>query len=268
MKQTEAKLIRTEQLAATIFRLTFEAPEIAMAARPGQFVMLSATSGLDPLLRRPFSIHQVSGGVDLQVLFKVLGKGTSYLSRLKPGDHTSIVGPLGKGFELGDSASICLVGGGMGIAPLLFLAKYIIGRNKAVRLKILLGAMNKDEIKGMAADFESLAIDLELATDDGSMGHHGFVTELLVPALVGIDAAAAWQVLCCGPQPMMQVVAGVCERQGWQCQVSMETLMACGISACLGCTIDSTKKNDKGGTYLHVCKDGPVFQASDIKWIK
>lgn len=268
MKQTDAKVVRREQLSDSIYRLTFEAPEIAMAARPGQFVMISASNSMDPLLRRPFSIHQVSAGVDIQILFKVVGKGTKNLAQLSPGERTSLVGPLGKGFDLGESSDLCLVGGGMGIAPLLFLAKYIIMRNKPVRMKILLGALNKAEIDGLAADFQSMAVDLEIATDDGSMGHKGFVTDLLVPALVGIDASAAWNVLCCGPHPMMQAVAGVCERQQWQCQVSMETLMACGISACLGCTIESTKKNDKGGTFMHVCKDGPVFQASDIQWIK
>ena len=120
--QEKSDILRTEQLTEGIFRLTLNAPRIAAAARPGQFVMASCGPGLDPLLRRPFSMHQVSRDGQVQILFKVVGRGTDLLARTRPGENLSLLGPLGRGFSLQTDGAICLVGGGMGIAPLLFLA--------------------------------------------------------------------------------------------------------------------------------------------------
>ncbi len=261
MDQCDATLINNERLCSDIVRLTMRAPSIVTKAQPGQFVNLKAGSGFDPLLRRPFSIHQIYADGTMQVLFKVLGKGTRALADLAPGRAINVVGPLGNPFETGPA--MCLVGGGLGIAPLLFLAKVARSRHPEGTVKVILGARNEAELSCFAQDFETLDVAVHLATDDGSLGHHGLVTDLIPSVLM---ETAAWQVCCCGPYPMMKEVARICRHHHWSCQVSLETMMACGISACLGCTVAASATNRKGAPYLHVCKDGPVFFEGELEW--
>ncbi len=256
-----SEVIRSEALGSDIFRLTIMAPQIADTAQPGQFVMVQAASGQDPLLRRPFSIHQVSGNGTVQILFKVVGRGTRLLAATTKGDFLSVFGPLGKGFTLAkQNKNIAMIGGGMGIAPLLFLGKWILRSGFSGKLIALLGARNSAEINSLQEDFNHLGITTAIATDDGSRGHHGLVTQLM---LQHMDPGEEWQVLTCGPYPMMRGVAEICQGMNWPCQVSMETMMACGMGACLGCAI--SKPNDLH-SYQHVCKDGPVFAMSEIVW--
>ena len=263
MDQCDATLIKNERLCSDIVRLTLRAPSIVAEAKPGQFINLKAGPGYDPLLRRPFSIHQVYADGTLQVLFKVLGKGTRALANLPAGQSVNIVGPLGNHFKT--SASMCLVGGGLGIAPLLFLAKKARERHPQGVVKVILGARNAEELSCFAQDFETLAVAVHLTTDDGTLGHHGLVTDLIPSVLEGMESKDG-QVCCCGPYPMMKEVASLCRRLHWSCQVSLETMMACGISACLGCTVVASATNSKGGHYLHVCKDGPVFFEGELAW--
>ncbi len=260
MIQIKRQITRNESLGADIYRLSIQAPEIAAAAQAGQFIMVKAGIGFDPLLRRPFSIHQAEGN-EIQILFKRLGKGTTLLSKLEAGQQLDILGPLGNAFTLKED-SCCLIGGGMGVAPLLFLAQTM--RSQGITPHILLGARNKAELMAFLPAFQALSCPLRYATDDGSMGQQGFIIEAL-PQLLAEDNKAKWQVYSCGPYPMMRAVAAICQPE-WPCQVSMETMMACGISACLGCTIAARNTNQKGGKYLHVCQDGPVFAADQIKW--
>jgi len=259
MQQTQNQITRNEKLGEDIYRLTIEAPEIAASVRPGQFVMVKAGHGFDPLLRRPFSIHRVLED-KIQILFKRLGKGTALLAAMPPNATVDLLGPLGNGFKWQKGMN-CLIGGGMGIAPLLFLAQEMV--KEEIKPQIMLGARNKSELSGILPDFESLECPVTYATDDGSLGRHGFIIEYLEPIL---NPHGPWQVFTCGPHPMMRAVAACCRTNAWPCQVSMETMMACGISACLGCTIASNSTNQKGGKYLHVCQDGPVFFENQIQW--
>lgn len=260
--EEQAEIIRQEQLAPEIFRLTLNAPQIAAVARPGQFVMVQTTTGYDPLLRRPLSIHQAIGNAQVQLMYKVVGKGTRLLSALTPGKTIQLAGPLGHGFELAGKDSICLVGGGMGIAPLYFLAREIMRTNAPPKLIILLGARTAQELGPLPRDFHDIgATETFFATDDGTLGHHGFVAELIEKHLAPENK---WAVCTCGPYPMMKAVVGQCRKQGYECQVSLETMMACGISACLGCAVP---RSDLSGPYLHVCKDGPVFKAEEVAWL-
>ena len=264
----EAEVLRNEKISGNISRLTLLAPEIAAAANAGQFVMIKASldSG-PPLLRRPFSIHNTLASGKIQILFKAIGKGTLYLSKCRTGDTLSLIGPLGRGFALpAQPENICLVGGGMGIAPLFYLAKQLLDCNtKPEAIKILLGAASASEINVLENNFIALGATVFTATDDGSAGHHGLVTDLLKGKL---NHDQQWSVFCCGPHTMMKAVSKYCLDKTWPCQVSLETLMACGISACLGCAIRSSSdsKADIDKTYLHVCKDGPVFAAGDVAW--
>lgn len=254
-------VVRNESLGSDIYRLTVNGPQIAKQALPGQFVMVQTAPGQDPLLRRPFSIHQVFDNGNIQILFKVVGRGTRIIANLKEGDSLSVLGPLGKGFRaVSPDSNICMVGGGMGIAPLLFLGKWLLNNGLTGKLVALLGARSAEEVNQLADDFNRLNINTAIATDDGSLGHHGLVTDLMKTELKSNEK---WQVLTCGPYPMMRGVVAICKELSYPCQVSMETMMACGMGACLGCAI--SKPNDLN-SYQHVCKDGPVFDMSEIIW--
>lgn len=260
--QIVTKIDNVEKITDDIIRLTFIAPDIAHKAVPGQFVMVRTGKELDPLLRRPFSIHRLGDNGSLQILFKVVGKGTRLLSSMTKGQHLDVVGPLGKGFTIGEGEK-CIVGGGMGIAPLLFLAQGLLKKNTPDNIKIMLGARTKSEVEMLKNDFTKLGLSVQVATDDGSYGHHGFVTDFLLQEFdqKGNDV----NVLSCGPHPMLKKVATMCSEHNVDCQVSLETMMACGISACLGCAIKKSRATNEL-SYFHVCKDGPVFNAGDIVW--
>jgi dihydroorotate dehydrogenase electron transfer subunit len=259
--QRKAEVIKSEQLTRDIFRLTLLSPEIAAAARPGQFVMLRVTeTGFDPLLRRPFSIYQANSNGLLQLLYKVVGKGTRIMAGLHPGRLVDLVGPLGNGFSTEERNYSCLIGGGMGAAPLFFLATWLLRQGETAPL-VLIGARNEEELRAVVADFQELDLRVVKATDDGSAGHPGYVIDLLVEELAGNSKPR--HIYSCGPYPMLRAVSQLCHLHKLPCQVSLETMMACGISACLGCAI--LKAHLDG--YLHVCKDGPVFDAGQIAWL-
>jgi dihydroorotate dehydrogenase electron transfer subunit len=251
--QQQCRIIANDQLTADVFRLTVHAPQIAASAVPGQFVMVRdrTVECLDPLLRRPFSIHRRHSDGTLSLLFKIVGKGTALLAKAKVGELLDLLGPLGNGFNLVSTKPVCLIGGGMGIAPLLFLSQEL-----RCPQHLLLGARNQAELAPLAEAFAAGHCTLQLATDDGSLGHHGFVPELLDAVLPQVS-----QVCTCGPRAMMRSIVSKCQAANVPCQVSIETHMACGIGACLGCTVPSAS-----GPYVHVCKDGPVFNAEELQW--
>ncbi len=255
--QEIASVKQCDIVSEDIALLTINSPQIASTARPGQFVMVRCSSVDDPLLRRPFSIHNTSPDGTIQILFKIIGRGTAILSRLQPGQSISLIGPLGKGFEFSRSGPVCLLGGGMGIAPLYLLAKQLQEKHKYNDI-VLLGAARGCEVTGLNDQFIELGMQVQCATDDGSFGHHGFVTELLSD----LDPSVQ-KVFACGPFPMMKIVAAYCKEQNINCQVSLETHMACGLGACLGCTIHGSD-----GKYRHVCKHGPVFNGLEVAWEK
>ena len=254
-----AEIIRREQVAEDIYRFTVKAPDIATASGPGQFVMVLTGEGMDPLLRRPFSVHQVAEGGMVQILLKVIGKGTQAIANMEVGQKMDVLGPIGRGFSVASDSLHFLVGGGIGIAPLLFLAKRILKKNEPSSIKVLLGARTKDEIAVLAEDFESMGLAVETITEDGSLGKQGLVTDLMIDLQQGQPV----MVYSCGPHPMLRAVVDVCQKNSWGCQVSLETMMACGLAACLGCAV--MKADMKG--YVHVCKDGPVFNAGDVAWL-
>ena len=254
-----AEIISREQVAEDTYRFTVKAPGIASTSRPGQFVMVRTGEGLDPLLRRPFSIHQVADGGLVQILFKVIGKGTQALAGMEPGRNMDILGPIGHGFTLANNSQHFLVGGGIGIAPLLFLARRILKKSEPFSVRVFLGARTKEEIVFLAEEFESMGLSVETTTEDGSFGKQGLVTELMGD----LQQEKPVMIYGCGPYPMLRAVANICRKNSWGCQVSLETMMACGLAACLGCAV---QRADMKG-YVHVCKDGPVFDMDDVAWL-
>lgn len=255
--QEKTQIIRIERFTEDIFRLTLESPEIAAVAKPGQFVMIRTGNSSDPLLRRPFSISQTSNNQHFQVLFKVVGRGTALLAHCREGEFLSVLGPLGNGFTIDNRNCNCLVGGGMGIAPLLFLAKTMLRKYPANPPIVVLGSRNREELTTLVYDFAELGLSAHTATDDGSLGHHGLVTEVLET----LDLSSDCTHYVCGPHPMMTAVHLFCKKRNYVCQVSMETSMACGMGACLGCIVPVVK-----GGYGHACTDGPVFDAKELVW--
>ena len=255
--QEKCRVSSIEQLSSEVYRLTITAPGILDAAQPGQFVMVRVAEQFDPLLRRPLSIHNFSHDGRMQLLFKVVGKGTAILASVQVGDHLDVIGPLGRGFELKSKGPVCLIGGGMGIAPLAFLAGQLKKNgHETGRDHVLLGARNREEVSLLAEEFSELGYLVQVATDDGSMGHHGFVPELLGDIMQNVG-----HVYTCGPYPMMRSIVQHCLQAGVACQVSLEAHMACGLGACLGCTLPGVKQQ-----YVHVCRQGPVFPAEEVAW--
>ncbi|MEN8140953.1 MAG: dihydroorotate dehydrogenase electron transfer subunit [Thermodesulfobacteriota bacterium] len=250
-----ASILANDEVAPATWRMVLSSPEIAGLAQPGQFVMVDL-GGLDPLLRRPFSIHRCQDGGSLSLLYKVVGHGTGQMAALEPGRTLSLLGPLGHGFEIKGKSHI-LVGGGLGTAPLLMLAETMACLGKDQNITTLLGGRTAGEIL-VSEEFAPFG-QVKKATDDGSLGHHGLVTSLLND-LSGPDQ----QVYSCGPEPMLRAVARICREKGWPCQVSLESHMACGMGACLGCAVEHASLTEK--KYAHVCKDGPVFEAGAI-WL-
>ena len=256
--QEKARIIRFEQLSEHNVRLTLESPLIVESAEPGQFVMIRAGGSQDPLLRRPFSLHQSSSNGQIQIYFKNVGRGTDILAHCKVDETLDVFGPLGRGFQVDKDKPACLVGGGLGIAPMLFLAKKIssLGKDHSRDL-IILGGRTRGDVEPLVDDFKQFGLALHCATDDGSYGIKGFVTEILQSE----QLAANTQVYGCGPDNMLEVMHRFCSERQIDCQVSVESVMACGMGACLGCNIEAANKD-----YVHVCIDGPVFNSEDLAW--
>jgi len=216
---------------------------------PGQFAMLELDPDrlrLDPLLPRPMAVYRAEGS-RIEFRFKPVGRGTELLGRLPAGARVGVVGPLGNGFpHPAAGARAILVGGGTGIASLFELAAEIPGA------EVLLGGRTRDDIMGLD-DFEALGCRLALATEDGSTGHRGLVTDLLEPR-------SGDEVYACGPTPMMRRAAELASAAGARCHVSLETHMACGFGVCLGCAVPTP------AGFRYVCTHGPVFESETLEW--
>jgi len=247
------KIIDKLQLTKEIFVLELTGRDKLPEMLPGQFVEIKVEGTSDTFLRRPFSVHDVNYGQNtLKLLIQISGKGTQRLSELGKGDYLDMVYPLGNSFSLpAGEQKILLAGGGCGVAPLLYLGKYL--RTNGYNPDVLLGFRNSERIIEYN---EYLNIGkVYLTTEDGSSGEKGFVTDHSV-----LKSETYEKVYCCGPEPMMKAVASFCRDSRIDCEVSLENLMGCGIGACLCCVVPTVKGN------LCTCTDGPVFNIKDLKW--
>ena len=260
MIEQVSKIIFNEEVTKDCFLMGLKSADIAAEARPGQFVMIQVGPGPDPLLRRPFSICRCREDGVFLILYKVAGRGTRLMSRTKKGDQLSVIGPLGSGFVLPEGPTKpLLVSGGMGIAPLLFLLQTL----KTDDTIFMAGYRLTSEI----IDIRKIGLSrhkILTATEDGLTGHHGLVTELLEAGLRESDGGRL-QVFACGPVPMLRQVADITlGAEGVECQVSLESPMACGVGACQGCAVRASSEENR--TYFSVCRDGPVFDARTLDW--
>ncbi|MCE9546930.1 MAG: dihydroorotate dehydrogenase electron transfer subunit [Planctomycetia bacterium] len=304
--QQRVTVLENVQLARDTYRLRFEAPQLARQIVPGQFVMIRLAGCNDPLLGRPLALYDTvlspSGEpIAIDVVYLVVGKLTSRLAKVSPGQTLDVWGPLGNGFPPTPAEHLIMVAGGIGQTPFPALAQEFLGSRtygspprsvpRAGRVTLCYGARSADYLAGVE-DFERLGISVRISTDDGSQGHHGLVTDLLglelarvsretdvtpqnweinPPPLQNGDPAELMtaypgtRVVCCGPEKMMEQVAKISALLRIPCQVSLETPMACGIGICFSCV---AKVRDESGNwdYKRTCVEGPVFEAEKIAW--
>ena len=245
----DAKVISQQALYDHVFKLVVEAPEVAERAEAGQFVQLRIVNG-SCLLRRPVGIDDADKDKGtVAFIYRVVGKGTTALSQLKAGNTINVLGPLGHGFDTKAKKPL-IVGGGMGLSPVLFYAAAMEGK-----ADVLMGGKTAGELFWQDL-FTGKVQDIFCTTDDGSLGTKGFTTTLLPELLAKKDYDL---VVACGPEIMMKGIAKIAKEHGVRCQVSLEKRMGCGLGACLSCSIDTTD-----GQRKKVCKDGPVFEAGEV----
>lgn len=300
MVQTKVKIVSNLQVAPDYFKMVLDAPEVARRANPGQFIHVRVNEELDPLLRRPFSIHRVTSK-QIEILYKIRGKATQILSGRKSKELLDIIGPLGNGFPLPETnrqkpvpneatqksqssgsrsdtkevttfgSTSILVAGGFGVAPLVFLAEELVrspclaGRQaqslpcrQADTVHILIGAKSKNVVL-CRDDFQKLGCQVEVATEDGSLGYKGLVTDLLKSRLSTINYRLS-TIYAAGPNFMLQEIKEIAKILKILSFGSLEENIACGLGGCFGCAVKTTEG------YRRVCRDGPVFNLKEIVW--
>jgi len=306
-----AEALANERICDEHYRLTLKV-EAFPPTRPGQFLQIlcrlpaapttppgphataawppthprSDAGGIDPLLRRPLSLagrrDRAGGACELEVLYRTVGRGTHWLASARPGASLSLLGPLGNAFAIPAGRRLAvLIGGGVGIPPLLYLAEALAAEGKAVvalngaRTASLLPLRPRPSAKIAAdgqpgpciAEFHTWGVDAAVSTDDGSLGFPGRVSQLFEYWLGRQDVPAAdLTAYTCGPEPMMQAVAETCIARGIECQASLERHMACGMGTCQSCICKTRADSPRGWTYKLCCTDGPVFNAAEIIW--
>jgi dihydroorotate dehydrogenase electron transfer subunit len=265
MIQQTATILWNRQAGPGCYRMGLSCPQGYEAALPGQFVMVRSSSTLTPLLRRPFSIFGRIGSPEhpegIELLYKVLGSGTGHMAQMAPGHTLDLLGPLGRGFNIPEGLRRAFfAAGGLGVAPIRFLAVHLKKeRREQIDIHVFLGGRSREDLLCLE-DFQALGISVTTTTDDGSAGRQCLITDPLAEA---VAANKPDMLFACGPHGMLECVAGIVRRHQTPCQVSLETMMACGMGACLGCAVP---KQGEGQGYHHVCVDGPVFDVAQLSF--
>lgn len=259
MLNEKCEILVHDELAAGYRLLVVKAPGMAPQLVPGQFVHVKVPALEKSALRRPFSVFNAEDG-KVYILYKTVGRGTAALNTAKVGETLEIIGPLGHGFPVKCDGAALLVGGGYGVAPLYFLAKRLIASGWKGRLAVFIGGRTETDLLAVE-EFRSLGVELHLATNDGSEGVKGLVTDPLDDELIKIrEAGGKFELFACGPDPMLKAVAlratGT-KSKGW---ISMDRHMICGVGACYACIQKTVRGNSR------CCIEGPVFAAEDLVW--
>jgi dihydroorotate dehydrogenase electron transfer subunit len=267
-----ATVLTNRRLARDTYGIRLEAPDLAQSIRPGQFLMLRLPDTTDPLLGRPFALYDTvvdsqGEAVAVEVVYLVVGKLTGFLARLRPEDRVEAWGPLGNGFpDFSGLEHVGLVAGGIGQTPFLAYVRELLGergyagrqpRRGAERVSLYYGVRTAELAAGVD-EFRAAGATVHLATDDGSLGFGGFVTQLLE------KQERPQHLVGCGPEPMMKALAALAQRWGTPCHLSLETPMACGAGICFSCV--TRIRTGEGWDYRRVCIDGPVFDAASLAW--
>lgn len=257
----QTTILANEEVTEAHYLLRCECPEIAKNALPGQFIHVMVSQDTGMLLRRPFTIYTVEGH-EITMLYQIIGDGTKRLSEMQIGEPLQVLGPLGNTFDFTTKPEpAILVGGGAGIASLMLLAAAL--RENGIQTLGLVGAQHRARLLSVA-DLESIGISVHIATDDGSIGHHGFVTDILTELLETPDWCRP-TIYACGPHGMLSAVAKIAMDFEVPTQIAMENRMGCAMGVCLGC-VCPIRIDENRIEYQRVCTEGPVFNAADIAW--
>ena len=275
-QQQTATVANVRQMAKDTWAVRIHQPQLAQQITPGQFFMIRPSNGSDPLLGRPFALYDTYSDADgnpagVEFGFVVVGKLTSIMSDWKVGQTVEIWGPLGNGFPVPTAKHLICVAGGIGQTPFLGVAREALGLQKygqparsiptlPEKVTLCYGVRSKDYLAGID-DFQQPGLNIKIATDDGSHGHHGYVTQLLQDCLN--EDKTDVQIYCCGPEPMMKAVAQICSDESVPCWLSLETPMACGFGACFSC-VAKVREEDGSWDYRRTCVEGPVFPAEKL----
>lgn len=255
MYNLQSTITKNIQIKSEVFEMALHAPEITQKAKPGQFIEIKVND-TSVLLRRPMSIMDADHKTgEIKIWYRVVGAGTLALSMTEAGKKLDIIGPLGNMFYLKPEAkTVVLVGGGCGVAPLVYFSKHIQSNSPDVKIYAIIGARTKEFVLGSEA-FQKYGAQVLISTDDGSEGTKGFPTTVLQTLL---EKEVINEAATCGPNPMMMGIARLCQDKNIFCLVSMESPMACGLGACYGCVVKT-----KIG-YRRVCKEGPIFKGTEV----
>lgn len=264
MWELAATVVEHRMRAPNQYELILHAPPIAETAQPGQFVMVRPMALYAPLWRRPYSIWRANPDKGVfSIFYAVQGPFTELLSLKPVGATLSVLGPLGNSFQPVEGVRRhILVAGGVGAPPLSFLATRLVSvLPKGQRLVMLAGARRRDLLVGLD-EFRALGAEVHVATEDGSQGYAGLVTDLLEQALTAPVPSAVY---ACGPNAMLQVVSQICLARSVPCQISLDAPMPCGVGACGGCAVPIALP-EGGVWYRRACVEGPVFRAEEVRW--
>ncbi|MCP3965734.1 MAG: dihydroorotate dehydrogenase electron transfer subunit [Lentisphaerae bacterium] len=255
----KGEIVTNSILKDEYYQVQFYVPEICRETRPGQFVHVKIANLRDRILRRPFSISDVSEDGLLTVVYKVVGEGTKVLAELKPGEVCDLMGPLGNPFSVpAEDEFPVIVAGGYGSA-----ATYLLAERAPTKGVLLLGARSQNDLI-LTDKFAAAGFDVRTSTNDGSEGYKGFVTEL-IPQVLEENQGKKIRFYGCGPTPMLLALAKILQDKGYNDgELSLDHLMCCGVGACFACVVKIKDDNPDGWRYARTCKEGPVFKASDV----
>lgn len=254
MQLHNVKIVGKTALSENEYRFDFEAPTLCEEAVPGQFVMVECAKASTPFLRRAISINNCKDGI-LSLMFAVVGEGTADLSSMNVGEEVSLLGPLGRGFDLDiQNKKITMIGGGIGKAPFEYLTTALLEKNNDLRF--IVGGRSEAQLRGLDV-YKEKNVNISFATEDGSLGQKGFVSAYFE------ELKECDRIYACGPTPMLAAVKRFADEEGIECQLSLEGKMACGVGVCLGCTCKSGNPDAK--VFPKVCKDGPVFWSKEVE---
>lgn len=251
----EVKILKNTRIKGPYYHLQLKSNALASQATPGQFLHINIGAEYDPLLRRPLSLCQIikDEGI-LGILYQLKGRGTTLLTKKREGETLDVLGPCGRGFQLPSKGPVLLVAGGIGVAPLGALIDEIT--QKGLEVDLLLGASTEKDLL-LLDSFNHPLLFLSLATEDGSQGFCGLVTDLMKDVLENRDYSLLYG---CGPLPMLKILVSLSSARNLPCQVSLEGRMGCGIGSCLTCGV----KKREGNGYYRLCAEGPVFNGEEV----
>lgn len=256
--QYDSRIIKNRNIKGDYFQVDFDCPEICRTALAGQFVHLRIVHMRDRILRRPFSICNTSEKGVLSLVYKIVGEGTQALAEMEPGQQCNLMGPLGKAFTSPDETEFpVIIAGGYGSA-----ATYLLAKSAPRKGLLLLGARSKQDLI-LTDAFRKTGFDVRAATNDGSEGHHGLVTDLL-SRFIEENSPNNVRFFSCGPLPMLINVAKILNSKHLDGELSLDHLMCCGVGACFACVVKVKADNGQGWRYARTCREGPVFSANDV----